>query len=69
MRAKALSRRIVNAYHAPAVLPRPGIGVFFNRCAGTNNLVTSWVDGAVTEAEVAQIVEVVRDGMEWTRVP
>jgi len=66
---RLFGRSVVNAYHAPAVLPRPGIGVFFNRCAGTNNLVTSWVDGAVTEAEVAQIVEVVRDGMEWTRVP
>ena len=25
-------RRVVNAYHVPAVMPRPGIGVFFNRC-------------------------------------
>jgi hypothetical protein len=62
-------RRIVNAYHAPAVLPRPGIGVFFNRCATRNNLVVSWVEGAAAEVEVARIVEVVREGMGWTRVP
>src|SRR5439155_52592 len=42
-------RRVVNAYHAPAVLPRPGIGVFFNRCATRNNLVISWTEGAAEE--------------------
>jgi hypothetical protein len=58
-------RSVLNAYHVPAVLPRPGIGVFFNRCGSRNNLVASWIDGAVTEAEVARIVEVVREGMGW----
>jgi hypothetical protein len=57
--------RVVNAYHVPAVLPRPGIGVFFNRCASRNNLVVSWIEGAVTEDEVARVVEVVREGMRW----
>jgi hypothetical protein len=65
----AFGRRIVNAYHAPAVLPRPGIGVFFNRCATRSNLVISWVEGAVNEDEVARIVEVIREGMRWTRIP
>ena len=62
-------RRVVNAYHAPAVLPRPGIGVFFNRCATRNNLVISWIEGAVSEEEVTRIAEVVCEGMGWTRVP
>jgi hypothetical protein len=61
-------RRIVNAYHVPAILPRPGIGVFFNRCAGANNLVVSWVDGAVDEEEVTRIVEVVREDMGWASI-
>ena len=65
-RAGLFGRRVVNAYHVPAVLPRPGIGVFFNRCGTRNNLVASWVEGAVTEAEVKGIIEVVREGMEWT---
>jgi hypothetical protein len=60
-------RRVVNAYHAPAVLPRPGIGVFFNRCAARNNIVASWIEGAVDEDEVARIVEVIREGLGWTR--
>ena len=60
-------RRVVNAYHAPAVLPRPGIGVFFNRCATRHNLVVSWIEGAASEGDVAQIVEVVRAGMGWAR--
>ena len=60
-------RRIVNAYHVPAVLPRPGLGVFFNRCAGRENLVVSWVDGAVGDDDVHGIVEAVREAMEWTR--
>jgi len=59
-------RRVVNAYHAPAVLPRPGIGVFFNRCASHDNLVVSWIEGAVSEDEVARIIETVREGMGWT---
>ena len=61
-------RRVLNAYHVPAIQPRPGIGVFFNRCAGTNNLVVSWVEGAVDESEVARIVEVVREGMGWVSI-
>ena len=59
-------RGVVNAYHVPAVLPRPGLGVFFNRCATRNNLVTSWIEGAVTDDEVMRIVEVVREGMGWS---
>ena len=61
-----LGRPVVNAYHVPAVLPRPGLGVFFNRCAGRENLVVSWVEGAVSEDEVDRIIDAVRDGMGLT---
>jgi hypothetical protein len=64
---ECFGRRVVNAYHVPVVPPRPGIGVFFNRCEGRNNLVVSWLEGAVSDAEAARIIEVVRDGMGWTR--
>lgn len=60
-------RRVRNAYHVPAVLPRPGIGVFFNRCAGATNTVISWIEGAVSESEVARIADVVHEGLGWTR--
>jgi len=59
----------VNACHVPVVPPRPGIGVFFNRCGSRNNLVVSWIKGVVSEDEVTRIIEVVRDGMGWTRTP
>ena len=62
---KIFGRRVVNAYHAPSVLPRPGIGVFFNRCGIKNNLVVSWIEGAVHEEEVTRIVQGVREGMGW----
>jgi len=62
-------RRVLNAYHVPVVPPRPGLGVFFNRCEGRNNLVVSWIEGVVSEAEVARIIEVVREGMGWTAAP
>ena len=65
-RTSIFGARVVNAYHVPAVVPRPGIGVFFNRCGTRSNLVASWIEGAVTEAEVTRIVDVVRAGMEWT---
>jgi len=58
--------RIVNAYHVPCVLPRPGIGVFFNRCAGQDNVVVCWVEGAVTADEAAQVRDVVGEAMGWT---
>jgi hypothetical protein len=61
--------RVTNVYHIPAVLPRPGIGVFFNRCAGRHNLVVSWVEGSVDEDEAARVVEVVREGMGWVSAP
>jgi hypothetical protein len=62
---KLFGRRVMNAYHAPSVLPRPGIGVFFNRCGIRNNLVVSWVEGAIRAEEVARIIEAIREGMGW----
>lgn len=64
-----LGRCVVNAYHVPCVLPRPGVGVFFNRCGGQNNLVIAWVDGAVTDDDAVRIVDVVREGMGWIATP
>jgi hypothetical protein len=62
---KLFGRRVVNAYHAPSVLPRPGVGVFFNRCGIKNNLVVSWIEGAMKKEEVARIIETIREGMGW----
>ena len=67
--ARCFGRRVMNAYHVPAVPPRPGIGVFFNRCAGRNNLVVAWVDGVLSEDDVIRIVEIVREEMGWLRTP
>lgn len=66
--ASLFGRRVLNAYHVPAVMPRPGIGVFFNQCASTSNVVTSWIEGAVSEHEVVRIVDVIREGLGWTRI-
>jgi hypothetical protein len=63
--ARCFGRRVVNAYHVPAVPPRPGIGVFFNRCAARNNLVVAWIDGMLGEDDVTGIVEIVREEMGW----
>src|SRR5262249_50043713 len=60
---RCFGRNVVNAYHVPVVPPRPGIGVFFNRCAGRNNLVVSWIEGVVSDSEAARIIEVIREGM------
>jgi hypothetical protein len=59
-------RRVLNAYHVPAVPPRPGLGVFFNRHAGQDNLVVSWIDEVVSEDEVTRIIETIAEEMEWT---
>jgi len=66
--AHCFGRRIVNAYHIPVVPPRPGLGVFFNRCGSRHNLVVSWLEGVVERADAARIIEVVREGMGWTRI-
>jgi hypothetical protein len=66
---RCLGTRVVNAYHVPAVPPRPGIGVFFNRCAGRNNIVVAWIEGALCEEDVTSIVEIVRQEMGWRRAP
>ena len=67
--AECFGRKVVNAYHVPVVPPRPGIGVFFNRCGGRNNLVVSWIEGVATEIEAARIIAVIREGMGWTEAP
>jgi hypothetical protein len=64
---QCFGRRVVNAYHIPVVPPRPGLGVFFNRCGNRNNVVVSWMEGVVSRDEAARIIEVVREGMGWTR--
>jgi hypothetical protein len=64
---RCFGRRVVNAYHVPAVPPRPGIGVFFNRCAGQNNLVVAWIEGVLSEDDVNRIVEIVGEEMGWLR--
>jgi hypothetical protein len=66
---RCFDRHVVNAYHVPAVPPRPGIGVFFNRCAGRNNLVVAWLDGVASENDVIRIVQAVREGMGWIEAP
>ena len=63
--AECFGRKVVNAYHIPVVPPRPGIGVFFNRCAGRNNLVVSWIEGVVDDAEATKVIEAIRVGMGW----
>jgi len=66
---RCFGRRVVNAYHVPAVPPRPGLGVFFNRCAGVENLVVAWIDGALSEDDVTRSVEVIREEMGWLEAP
>jgi len=66
---ECFGRHVVNAYHIPVVPPRPGIGVFFNRCGNRNNVVVSWIEGVVSADEATRIIEVVRDGMGWARTP
>jgi hypothetical protein len=56
-------RRVVNAYHVPAVMPRPGLGVFFNRCGDADNMVVSWIEGAVSEEDVDRVAGIVREGL------
>jgi hypothetical protein len=58
-------RRIVNAWHVPAVLPRPGIGVFFNRANGLQNVVVSWIDGAASADDAGAILDIVRAELGW----
>jgi hypothetical protein len=66
--ARCFGRSVVNAYHVPAVPPRPGMGVFFNRCAGRNNLVVAWIEGMLGDRDVSRIIEIVREEMGWLRV-
>jgi hypothetical protein len=44
------------------------MGVFFNRCAGRNNLVVAWIEGLLSEGDVTRIVETVREEMGWLRM-
>jgi hypothetical protein len=67
--ASCFGQRVVNAYHIPVVPPRPGIGVFFNRCGSRNNLVVSWIEGVVSDDDVTRIIDVVREGLGWARIP
>ncbi len=60
---RVFGHRVINAYHLPAVVPRPGIGVFFNRCGRRDNVVVSWAEGAVEDEEARRILQEVSDGM------
>jgi len=44
--------KIINIFHTPRVPVPPGLGVFFNAFDGQLNLVISYLEGILTEAEV-----------------
>ena len=60
-----LGCRVLNSYHIPTIPPKPGIGVFINRHGENENLVVSYVDGAVEESEARQVIDTVRSGLGW----
>jgi hypothetical protein len=63
-----LGAAVRNAYHVPSVYPRPGLGVFLNRCGGHHNVVVVWVEGTVEPTEVTRLIEIVAQGLGWTAV-
>jgi hypothetical protein len=44
------------AYHVACVQPRPGLGIFFNRAAGYENIIVTWVERVIEEREIDAIL-------------
>ena len=64
-----LGAPVRRAFHAPAVLPRPGIGVFFTRCRGLEGVTVCWVEGVLNESEAQEILDGVVDELGGEQVP
>jgi hypothetical protein len=64
-----LGARLRRLVHAPGVLPRPGIGVFFTRCQGLESVTACWVEGVLSEAESREILDGVVAEIGEERVP
>jgi hypothetical protein len=52
MGATLLGKPVRGAYHVACVQPRPGLGIFFNRAAGCENIIVAWVEQVVDGSEV-----------------
>ncbi len=66
---RVFGARVINAYHMATIPPRPGLGVFFNRCGDINNLVVCWAEGALEERHVERIVALVQSSLAWEKFP
>lgn len=47
-----LGARVRGGYHVACIQPSPGLGIFFNRCAGVENVIVAWVDAVLHDEEV-----------------
>ena len=56
MGATLLGAPVRGAYHVACVQPRPGLGIFFNRAAGCENIIVAWVERVIEESEVDAIL-------------
>jgi hypothetical protein len=53
-------KKIKNLLHLPLIPPKPGIGIFINRCNEALNIVISFREGIISETELETLFEALR---------
>lgn len=59
---------ISGGYHVAAVPDRPGAGVFFSRAGTSENLVVSWANDVLNDADAEALAGIIQHEMAWTRI-
>jgi hypothetical protein len=65
-RTHLFGARVRGGYHVASVPDRPGVGLFFSRTGGVENLIVSWANDVLDDADAETLAGIVQREMAWT---
>jgi hypothetical protein len=65
-RTHLFGARVTGGYHVASVPDRPGAGVFFSRAGAVENLVVSWANDVLDDADAEALAGIIQREMGWS---
>ena len=64
-RTHLFGARVTGGYHVASVPDCPGVGVFFSRASAIENVVVSWANDVLNDADAAALAGIIQHEMGW----